>query len=383
MEANTAAGTARRPLNARHTAAMADRRERLLSISEEIAQLGSWQLDLDTGEAVWSDHLFRLHGLDPGSEEPRAEMLLAFVHPDDRGRVAALLEEVTTHPESLPAEGVEVDYRVVLRDGSVRQMRARGRVEDGRWWFGTVQDVTRERMTERELHAHYAVSQALRDWETFEEGVNDLLRRLGTALDYPMASLWVWDTDRDGLTCRSFWSAPGVDPREFEEAKRTQVFLPGEGKPGLAWQRERPVLTPDMRVDPDFRPRDAALRAGVLSTVSFPAVGPDGPIAVVSLYSHEIRVPSASLMRTLTSIGRELGRFFGRRRAQFEPSRLSGRELEVLALAADGHMGPVIAERLYVSPSTVKSHFENIYEKLGVSDRGAAVAQALRLGLLR
>lgn len=361
---------------------MADWRERLLSAAEELAQLGGWQMDLETGEAVWSDQLYLLHGLEPGAEKPGVEMLLGFVHPEDRGRVASLLEDVVSRPERIPAEGVDIDYRALLRDGSVREMHARGRLEEGRWWLGTVQDVTRERMAERELQAHYAVSQALRDWETFEEGVNDLLRRLGTALDYPMASLWVWNPDEEGLVCRSFWSAPDVDPAGFEEAKRTEVFRPGEGKPGLAWQREQPVVTPDMRVDPDFRPRQAALEAGIRSTVSFPAVGPEGPIAVVSLYSREAGVPSASLMRTLTSIGRELGRFFSRRRAQFEPRRLSGRELEVLALAAEGLSGPAIAERLFVSPSTVKTHFENIYDKLGVSDRGAAVAQGLRLGLL-
>lgn len=60
----------------------------------------------------------------------------------------------------------------------------------------------------------------------------------------------------------------------------------------------------------------------------------------------------------------------------------SEREREVLALAAEGHSGPQIAERLVISPATVKSHFENIYEKLGVANRGAAVAKALRLGLI-
>jgi ATP/maltotriose-dependent transcriptional regulator MalT len=64
------------------------------------------------------------------------------------------------------------------------------------------------------------------------------------------------------------------------------------------------------------------------------------------------------------------------------PRGLSAREVEVLALAADGASGPAIAARLVLSPSTVKTHFENIYEKLGVSDRAAAVALALRIGLI-
>ncbi len=62
--------------------------------------------------------------------------------------------------------------------------------------------------------------------------------------------------------------------------------------------------------------------------------------------------------------------------------RLSPRELEVLRLAAEGLSGPRIAELLSVSPATVKTHFSHIYSKLGVADRAAAVARALRLGLI-
>lgn len=65
-----------------------------------------------------------------------------------------------------------------------------------------------------------------------------------------------------------------------------------------------------------------------------------------------------------------------------EHPALTERELEVLQLAAGGSSGPQIAERLAISPTTVKTHFENIYAKLGASDRAAAVATALRVGLI-
>lgn len=63
-------------------------------------------------------------------------------------------------------------------------------------------------------------------------------------------------------------------------------------------------------------------------------------------------------------------------------SDLTRREIELLQLAADGRSGPGIAEELVVSPGTVKTHFRNIYAKLGVRDRSAAVAKAMRLGLI-
>ena len=69
---------------------------------------------------------------------------------------------------------------------------------------------------------------------------------------------------------------------------------------------------------------------------------------------------------------------------RFDPRpRLTPREREILALAAEGRSGPEIARRLYLSPATIKTHLANIYEKLDVNDRAAAVAKALREGVLQ
>ena len=61
---------------------------------------------------------------------------------------------------------------------------------------------------------------------------------------------------------------------------------------------------------------------------------------------------------------------------------LSEREREVLGLTAQGLSAPQIAAELHLSPTTVKSHLHGAYEKLGVSDRAAAVAVAIRCGLI-
>ena len=71
-----------------------------------------------------------------------------------------------------------------------------------------------------------------------------------------------------------------------------------------------------------------------------------------------------------------------RLRAPADGPRLSEREMEILALLAEGLSSPEIARELTVSPTTVKSHLGHLYEKLEVSDRAAAVARAMRSGLL-
>jgi two-component system nitrate/nitrite response regulator NarL len=61
---------------------------------------------------------------------------------------------------------------------------------------------------------------------------------------------------------------------------------------------------------------------------------------------------------------------------------LSPREREILDLLTTGASTPDIAGRLYLSAATVKTHLHHLYEKLGVSDRAAAVAEGLRRGLI-
>jgi two-component system, NarL family, nitrate/nitrite response regulator NarL len=69
-------------------------------------------------------------------------------------------------------------------------------------------------------------------------------------------------------------------------------------------------------------------------------------------------------------------------RAKGESALLTPRESEVVRMIAEGLSVPEIAARLFLAPSTVKTHVQNLYEKLGVSDRGAAVAEAMRRRLL-
>ena len=70
-----------------------------------------------------------------------------------------------------------------------------------------------------------------------------------------------------------------------------------------------------------------------------------------------------------------------RRTTRENPANLTARELEVLALVAQGCATREIAERLFLSAKTVDHHVSAILRKLGVRTRGEAGAAALRLGL--
>jgi len=75
-------------------------------------------------------------------------------------------------------------------------------------------------------------------------------------------------------------------------------------------------------------------------------------------------------------------RLMGKMRDKGE-SALSAREIEVLMLVARGATNQDVAGKLHISTATVKSHLLQIYQKLGVSDRTAAVTTAIERGIIR
>lgn len=362
--------------------------DRSWTAAEALTDMGTWEVDVATARLSWSDGMYRIHGLDAGDVNVTVDVLIEATHPEDRPRIEGFLRRVLVRTDEIGAEIVTGEYRIMRPDGSVRQIRVRGQMDLDEQrrplrWTGSAQDVTEQRLTERELQAHYAVSRALSDWESFDRGIWSLLRRLGTALDFPIGAFWAWEERVQRIVCKEFWTGPGVDAGDFERTTRSMSFRPGQGIPGQVWQTHEPEPTGDLR-DSLVPPRRlAAAEIGLKTGVSFPAVSGEQTLGVLSFYSFDRRHPTDRQVRTLAGIGADLGRFLDRRRAELQPHRLSDREMEVLRLAADGNRVPEIAARLVLSRATVKTHFDHIYEKLGVNDRAGAVAQGFRLGLLR
>ena len=71
-----------------------------------------------------------------------------------------------------------------------------------------------------------------------------------------------------------------------------------------------------------------------------------------------------------------------RHRSRGDATLLSPREAEIITMIAEGLSVPAIATRLHLAPTTVRTHVQNLYGQLGVSDRAAAVAEAMRRRLV-
>lgn len=122
----------------------------MLTEIEDFAEVGSWQYQPETGDAVWSQGYYRILGLDPTAPPLSDEDLLALVHPEDRETVRLAYERADRR-----GDAIDILYRIRV-GGAERLIHERGRGEtgpDGRIHrsFGTVQDVTEQMRAEGQL----------------------------------------------------------------------------------------------------------------------------------------------------------------------------------------------------------------------------------------
>ena len=129
------------------------------------------------------------------------------------------------------------------------------------------------------------------------------------------------------------------------------------------------------------RTRVAVYTADADETVVDDALGAGAAAVVLK------EAPLADLVRALNSIGQ--GRQYvdaaidlRSLAASRGPSRLTRREVDVLRLLADGHTHEEVGRRLRISPETARTHLRKACGRLGVATRTAAVAAAIRRGLI-
>jgi DNA-binding NarL/FixJ family response regulator len=276
-------------------------------------------------------------------------------------------------------------YRIVVPGHGIRHLASiltavEGDRSEPRRIFGVVRDVTEQRLAERNVAAHVAVIESLVHWESLHQGAEPLLRSLAEAMEFDIGALWL--PRGEALVCRYFWHLASIEAPEFEAATRMLRYRPGSGLPGRVWEAREPINLSNVQEDPHHERREAAALAGIHTALAMPALHDDEVVAVLEFHSFKDTEVTEPLMRSLVIIGHELGQFLAQRRGELGPPALTPRELEILSLAALGNSGPEIAERLFISTATVRTHMRNIYSKLEVSDRASAVAHALRDGLI-
>lgn len=267
-------------------------RERALDLfnrTEDIADVGGWEIDAETMDAFWSENVFELLGVPPDRELSAGEMLAAF-HGDDRPVVERAVEEALETGESF-----DLEARFRRPDGDVRWTHIQGvpQVKDGEVVSlrGAVQDVTDRKQFERERETRIRQQEvvaslgqtALEDVEldTLFAEASQVVARV---LDSEYCKLLELDRDGEELLVRE---GVGWDDGIVGEATVSAVASSSQAAYTLA--HDEPVVVEDLTTESRFSGPELLTGHDVRSGISVVVGAHDEPWGVLGVHDTEQR----------------------------------------------------------------------------------------------
>lgn len=290
--------------------------EAQLAKAQEIAHLGSWELDLTNGAICWSDELYRIYGLAPQSVELTDDLVSGYTHPEDRDRIGQI---ISTSPRDL--QPFDFDYRIVRPDGSVRALHAEGEVlcdQTGKAvrMVGTAQDVTERKQTEDAIVLLQTVTLEISTAEDLQSALEMVLKRVCQATGWILGHAWIPRPDGRALQCSSAWHNAMEGMERFKQYSDAFSFGPNEGLPGQVWTSKKPLWLKDVAAAHHFPRAAVAAEVGIRAGVAIPVLTGEEVVAVIEFFMCEPRQEDEQLVKTISAIAGQLGLVIQRKRAE-------------------------------------------------------------------
>ncbi|MBT4889280.1 MAG: PAS domain-containing protein, partial [Rhodospirillales bacterium] len=182
-----------------------DEKTKRLEEAEKLGNIGHWSVDAKSGELYWSDEVYRIHGLEPGSEITVEEAIKAY-HPEDRQYVSDYVEAALEKKDDF-----QFEHRIIRPSGEVRYVRSTGAVKldskgDIETIFGVFQDITEKKQTELDLEHQKSLFEAV-----FNESIDAIV---------------IADKERNIILCNpAVTKIYGYEPEELI-GQKTEIFYP-------------------------------------------------------------------------------------------------------------------------------------------------------------
>jgi len=125
--------------------------EKRLKEAQEIAHLGSWELNFETGICLWSDEECKIHGLSPKDNVQSYSNFLSYIHPEDIDAVLKIIDE-----SNKTLSDAILNYRIILKDGTIKYIYGKAIFEFDKnqkpiGVYGISQDVTENTKAEEKV----------------------------------------------------------------------------------------------------------------------------------------------------------------------------------------------------------------------------------------
>ena len=216
----------------------------------------------------------------------------------------------------------DYEARMRARDGSILHVLINSSVmwENGKFIHtrGLTRDISSRKRSERRTAMEHAVTRLLAESRTLAEASRKTLQVISEYLEWQFGAFWEVDDDAKRLRCVEVWRSAIRDFSAFEAICRQFTFPMGIGLPGRVWKNREATWIPDVTQDNNFPRASAASREDLRGAFAFPIKLGGEILGVMEFFSSDIRQPDEPLLKTVEAIGREIGQFAERFRAEQE-----------------------------------------------------------------
>ena len=286
--------------------------QRRLDEAQQMAKLGSWVIDVQTGEMHCSDQARRMFGFAEGAPMD-VSALLSRVPEDERGDVARLISDAHQNRER-----AEFEHQLWLPDGTQRWVHVIVQManENGRLALrGTVRDDTQQRKAALRMRLEHEVAQLLVSDGEHEAVISGALAAVCSRIGWDCGAFWSM-RDNGSVRCNGAWQE-GADPvlEQFVRISRTLSYRPDEGTLGRALVSGDPVVVDTASTHDQFTRDALAGQAGLASGLIVPMLSAGKPSAM-ELFSRKKLDIDSDTMDSLRAICLQLAQYEQRKNAE-------------------------------------------------------------------
>lgn len=175
---------------------------------------------------------------------------------------------------------------------------------------------------DRRLAAQFAVTRALAESSSLSEATPKLLQYVCEAVGWELGELWVVNAESNTLHIEGSWHVPAYEVEEFEKAGRKTILFPGIDLVGRVLSKGEAVWIDNVVDDSNFPRAPIAERVGLHGAFAFPVRIAEQINCVMAFYNREVVQPDDELLQMFEALGRQVGDFIKRTRAEEERDKL-------------------------------------------------------------
>ncbi len=203
-------------------------------------------------------------------------------------------------------------------------------------FMGIERDITARKAEESRRDLELSISTILADSSDASQVLNRIVQAIVESVGCQFSAIWKLDKKTDTLHASLVWAVPVLENSQFEAETNSRTLARGEGLPGTVVDTNGPYSITDLSQADHFVRKNSALSSGLQSGFGFPIRIGGEPWGVMEFYTMRRKDKDEELLKTLASLGTQIGQFVERQDQEAERGRLMSLLNSTLESTGDG-----------------------------------------------